>query len=778
MKKNLLSALLLFLALNAMAQTDSTKKDSVKLVKGILSISEQYKKYLPSYTPKTPNLAQAQKYGDYSVNLATGLPSIAIPIYTPSSGNLQMPIVLNYHPSGFKLSDKASWVGWGWNLSVGGSVSRNVQGQPDDKDGFSGSNYLNNPIIANRNLCSNATDFGYANNIRNNIGDAEPDIFSFNDHNLSGRFLLGQGSDPQFLIPWQPYKIDKILNPSTSTLAGFDIVDDQGRMVTFGQTSSAQELQYNINSRFTSTYTNAWHLTEVKSPNTNDKISISYQDGGSNSQADQQWSASIIAFSSPTSGSQFTDTQAATAQQTNVSAITTIKHPHILSFENGEIEFIQSTSYDPRLDLPTSNKLNEIKVYSFIENVKTLLKTIQFHYSYFKNSDNQDGRLKLDSLAFTDAISFVKETYRFQYFTNSYSWNDLASNYNNIDYFGYYNGASNKSLIGLSNFTTGSSSGLALVPIVNGGANRGVSNNYIKEGVLEKIIYPTGGSTVFDLEQNQYNSDTGPKLAGGLRIKSIKNFDQNQILSHQKRYEYATNGVPNVGYFSTYWKPESIDSASVQNLYYSNAFTGETATALQFIITPFGQMERSTFDAAPLYYTHVSEFFEEPLAPIKNGRNEYHFDFFQDQLVTNPLYQLRNIKPWKRGNLLEKKVFDNNTNLLTSENNTYIELKTQGKMAAAYVGSDNVFSGPTAIFCPTGLIQAFGKSEITYSTYQYYTGNTRLSSVNTLIDGVQASTTTLYDDNLLPLRITSNDSKPNHRFLYHLNTPTFPCYIL
>ena len=708
------------------------------------------------------NVAQAQKYGDYSVNLATGVPSIAIPIYTPSSGDLQMPVVLNYHASGHKLSDKASWVGWGWSLTVGGSVSRNVQGQPDDKDGFSGSNYLNNPIVANRNLCSNASDYGYANNIRNNIGDGEPDIFSMNAGNLSGRFLLGQGSDPQFLIPWQPFKVEKILNPTTSTLAGFDIVDDQGKMFTFGQTPLAQELQYNINARFTSTYINAWHLTELKSPNTDDKISLSYQDGGFSSQADQQWSVSIISHSSPTSGGQFTDTQSATAQQTNISAETTIKHPHILSFENGELEFVQSTSSDPRLDLPTSNKLNEIRVYSFIENVKTLLKTIKFHYSYFKNSDNQDGRLKLDSLEFTDAISLVKEIYRFQYFTNSYSWNDLATNYNNQDYFGYYNGASNQSLIGLSNFNTGSSSGLALIPIVNGGANRAVSANYIKEGVLEKIIYPTGGSTVFDLEQNQYSSPTGAKLAGGLRIKSIKNFDKNQVLSHQKRYEYATNGTPNVGYFPTYWEPESIDSASVQNLYYSNAFTGETATAIQFILTPFGQMERSTFDAAPQYYTHVSEYFEEPLATIKNGRNEYLFDFFQDQLVTNPFYQLRNIKPWKRGNLLERKVFDSNSNLLKSENNTYSELKALGKVAAAFVGSNNVFSGSIASICPTGFIQAFGQSEMTYSTYQYYTGNTRLTSVNTVSDGVQTSSTTLYDDNLLPLRITSNDSKPNH----------------
>ena len=56
MKRFLLSTLLFFWALNGMAQTDSTKKDSVKVIRGVFSISDQYKKYLPNYSPKTPNV--------------------------------------------------------------------------------------------------------------------------------------------------------------------------------------------------------------------------------------------------------------------------------------------------------------------------------------------------------------------------------------------------------------------------------------------------------------------------------------------------------------------------------------------------------------------------------------------------------------------------------------------------------------------------------------------------------------------------------------------------
>jgi hypothetical protein len=66
-----------------------------------------------------------------NVNLASGDPSVSIPLLTvPGRGGLDYPLVLKYS-SGIKLEQSASWVGLGWMLDIP-KVTRSVQGVPDD----------------------------------------------------------------------------------------------------------------------------------------------------------------------------------------------------------------------------------------------------------------------------------------------------------------------------------------------------------------------------------------------------------------------------------------------------------------------------------------------------------------------------------------------------------------------------------------------------------------------------------------------------------------------
>lgn len=66
-----------------------------------------------------------------NVDLATGDPSVSIPLLTvPGRGGLDYPVILNYAP-GIGLEQTAGWVGLGWSISVP-AVSREVLGVPDD----------------------------------------------------------------------------------------------------------------------------------------------------------------------------------------------------------------------------------------------------------------------------------------------------------------------------------------------------------------------------------------------------------------------------------------------------------------------------------------------------------------------------------------------------------------------------------------------------------------------------------------------------------------------
>ncbi|UOY06001.1 RHS repeat protein [Muricauda sp. SCSIO 64092] len=94
-------------------------------------ISDSYRTMVYKNTV-APNTAELQKYVDVPVKPYTGVAEIAIPLYTISYAGMEVPIALNYHPSGIKVSEEASWVGLGWSLAAGGSISRKVVGLPDD----------------------------------------------------------------------------------------------------------------------------------------------------------------------------------------------------------------------------------------------------------------------------------------------------------------------------------------------------------------------------------------------------------------------------------------------------------------------------------------------------------------------------------------------------------------------------------------------------------------------------------------------------------------------
>lgn len=738
------------------AQTDSTKTDSSRV---FTVNADEYKKYLPNYSPLSPNSASFQKFGDYSVNMATGVPDISIPLYTVQQGGLSLPIVIRYHASGHRIDELASRVGWGWSLEAGGAVNRSIQGIADDRP--ISLNYLRNPII-DRDLCDSNIDYSFLSSVEQGNADTQPDVLSYQAPSISGKFMLRHHNESPFLIPWQAQGVNYD-TAANGTITAFSILNEQGQEFRFGKYANATEVnEYQsvrtiANDPWQGSGISSWPLTQMLSPNTDDQIELFYQSGDTISQVSNSYSATINydVSGNPTSYTILPHT----STQTRLNSTQNIQK---ISYTNGEVEFIESSGF--RADMLHSRSLDSIKVYHYENGVKQLLKTFTFHYSYFTDRLNNDGRLRLDSLRMLDQASQEIETYKFDYTTTSYSWlyqqgggfdmSDLPK----VDYFNYYNGQNNAHTLDAT---------YNGVSWQGGSANRSSNETYIKQATLNRITYPTGGYSVFDFEANKIIRNSSTHTAGGLRIKSIKNYLAGGGLENLRRYEYSSNDGAGIGKLTTgSW---SFPARGIVGTFQYVSGTNILSTD---IIGASANTEGNPFDSAPVYYTSVKVFDEESADPVKNGRTEYTFGFDPDLIVTGPLtidtsyntFQ-REIEPWKRGQELSRKIYDNTDSLIYSKTTSYQNYKTQSivnmqvvfKINNANKECNTCSSSMLYGFTLPGSRVAFGLSgtpcsdpELKYGKASHRTGALKPVQVIETKDGLSSTSIFSYDDHLLP----------------------------
>ena len=74
-----------------------------------LLLSQPVNQEIGNVVMPPPSAASIGKYGEIPVSYYTGVPGISIPIHTLQEGPLTLPISLNYHASGVRLSEPANW---------------------------------------------------------------------------------------------------------------------------------------------------------------------------------------------------------------------------------------------------------------------------------------------------------------------------------------------------------------------------------------------------------------------------------------------------------------------------------------------------------------------------------------------------------------------------------------------------------------------------------------------------------------------------------------------
>ena len=616
-------------------------------------VSAQVQKLTPKPGFKSPNVAAMEKYGDYNVNLYTGLPDISIPLFEVESGPLKIPIVLTYHASGFKYTDQASWVGLGWSIQAGGQISRSIHGKPDESS-FLG--LTNDYTIPGGGDCNN---WVYKENTILYGNDREPDLFNYSYPGMSGKFYLQQGSSNPYLVPYQPIKIQRF-----NTIDYFDITNDQGVIHRFGANwsgvSPAKESLYSQSGGSTTSGTVAWHLQEMRSPNTDDYITMTYQTVGTLDNSDFEYNISVLDQCNTNNQTDLPcPSTVGIEQQVSTTSTTTQVGIDEILFKTGKVKFILGSV---RTDIPGSpnlKRLDRIEVYRKEGLNYILVKSYQFATSSFRNYNNTaDALMRLDAVNVKDGSGTFINRHSFSYHTSTVSWARTDAS-KARDYFGFYNGkTSNTTLIPATTIQFQPNTQTMPSNITIGSANRTTDTTFLKDAVLKRITFPTSGYTEFDFEPHRYSEAGVTTYVPGLRVKKITSVNGSQ--SYNKVYKYGTSenglGHKNFDLRGFYFYSEQFirntcatipcDREYRSRMYFSNSVIGPG------------------YEDAPVVYSLVTEY---PNGTIANGKTIYEFD--DNTLIGDPLFTVpysnktfRNSMSWARGKLTKKTVYNSSGN--------------------------------------------------------------------------------------------------------------------
>lgn len=239
----------------------------------------------------TPDKMALHLYGKIPVSLYTGTPQIEIPLDTIHDRSLILPMAISYHSGSVKPDTHPGILGLGWSLILGGSITREKNGEIDEYKENGQSYFKMHEImeLAGKSRNSNDSLVRISSELYYNI-DTQPDQFNFSCPGGSGFFMMDKdgnwrvNSDKTFKVLGystflqQGQMINKYIefNPNHVNITSFTLIGEDGSKYIFGE-DEAIDWSIDFNSQGTRNwYSTAWHLKTIIHPN-GDKIEFIYE---------------------------------------------------------------------------------------------------------------------------------------------------------------------------------------------------------------------------------------------------------------------------------------------------------------------------------------------------------------------------------------------------------------------------------------------------------------------------------------------------------------------
>lgn len=668
MKNTIIFSLFCFLVCHYVhGQTQKQQNDSLRMRTASSSIE------IPSYKKELalPQTWLMNMYGDYPVDLSSGLVDISIPIYEIKTPNLTLPITAKFHASGLRADEQIGTMGLRWIMNVDCMVSRKVKGYPDECFYGSATAPFDNRVNDPNYLPDLATLYGgtaynkewytvYA--IPPNIldylvdysgpaavfKDTEYDLFSYHlPSGKSGKFILhdSAGIKKAYTIPYEPVKVEVNRTHEHGLFNQVVITDENGITYNYGRTITGDGGNTDTQLINEDPIVVGWHLNAIISADKKDSILIEYQNLYINN---RNWLSTDYIIRDefltdyPSSwppypdylGEFFHDGFVVNPDQDVVSSYEYnlsdySKYLSKITFNGGIVQF----NYDNIFDnyFLTSMKISDAK--------NVTVKKITF--SYQKN-EKLVTLQQLSSVDVHNESSGKEETYQFTYYTpQSYPTSDIIQS----DWWGYYSigryGVMQERITLLSPCVIPYTGSPQYADIGIGTHDDKNSNLYcMKVGMIESIKYPTGGKTNFDYESNFYfREGVGKEACGGLRIKSIENTavdGKKQIKTY--KYNSQWNGYGSMPeYLQPPWRrihkgKNFLNEMSVWAQYREPANNRVTAIFTEYKVRTYSnRMPAQFFDfhSNLVYYEEVVEYQGEE--NLNSGYTKYNYEIQMPQ---------------------------------------------------------------------------------------------------------------------------------------------------
>ena len=536
---------------------------------------------LYSQTPQapviqSPNVASLGIFGNIPVNYYTGVPNISIPIYNLQSGNITVPLSLQYHPGNVKPNEHPGWVGLGWNLHSYGTITRVMHWMNDEND-YATNSYPSYFVtgkslldVQNWDTSTKLYDY-FKSRVNIPYPDVEADEFYFSFMGFSGKFIFTYNgwivdSEQNIKVEFDQVNDGFISNSNVTSSINqqnnnlwiqynnmqsrmfkrFTLTTENGTKYIFGGEDAVEYFSLYDNNECNILFANTWYLKEIIDTD-NNKVKFYYHRG---------FPICKLSFSGiyyDTTCTRHNDWVGGGYSYYIGNADTTMHRGYIMfpvylssiSGKNDSISFLTSISTEKMysvnyLDYQCASGCPLIS----LDNISMPDKYTRGRGFKWEQLDairvcNKSGNILLNyTLNFSNSTSerlTLKKIFDSSGKTYTFNYNDIPSlpDYggDKTDHWGHFNNQS--------------AHGYSFPNLYN---RKNTNTSVVTRGLLNKITYPTGGYTEFDWEAHQYSQvvaadrqSVQPEngYAGGSRIREIRSYAAVGGAPVKKTYYYV-----------------------------------------------------------------------------------------------------------------------------------------------------------------------------------------------------------------------------------------------